>query len=87
MHMRFKWREFVLGSSEVGGLDEEENGTKELKEGHLKPPKTMRDMFVELVKHHEDKKQSIKTFGYLMIGKGLFCLSFQVNNIFNTSLL
>ena len=85
--MRFKWREFELGSSEVGRLDEGENGTKELKEGHLKLPKTMRDMFVELVKHHEDKKQSIRTFGYLMMGKSLFCLSIQVNNIFNTTFL
>ncbi|KAI8138604.1 hypothetical protein BJV82DRAFT_717277 [Fennellomyces sp. T-0311] len=69
--MRFKWKEAELGSTEVGRVDEGEYGTKEFKESTLKLPKTMRDMLVEMVKSHEDKKQHIQTFGFIMMGTAI----------------
>ncbi|KAI9498821.1 hypothetical protein BDB00DRAFT_745864, partial [Zychaea mexicana] len=66
--LRFTYDGAELGCAEAGRVDEGELGTKEMLEGSLKCPKTLRDMFVHLSKKYPDKKSGLRTFGFMMMG-------------------
>ncbi|KAG2220315.1 hypothetical protein INT45_009948 [Circinella minor] len=59
-----------LGCAEagIGRADKGESGTKEMSESQLKCPKTLRDMFVQLLQKYPDKQDKLLTFGFIMMG-------------------
>ncbi|KAI7855766.1 hypothetical protein BDC45DRAFT_438165 [Circinella umbellata] len=66
--LRFMYDGSELGCAEAGRVDEGELGTKEMSESQLKCPKTLRDMFVQLLKKYPDKQDELLTFGFIMMG-------------------
>ena len=67
--LRFVYDGAELGCAEAGRSDEGELGTKEMNESCLKCPKTLRDMYVLLLKKYPDKQNQIMTFGFILMGK------------------
>ncbi|KAI7852655.1 hypothetical protein BDC45DRAFT_513116 [Circinella umbellata] len=72
--LRFVYDGAELGCAEAGRSDEGELGTKELNESNLKCPKTLRDMYVLLLKKYPDKQNEISTFGFILMGLSVFIL-------------
>ncbi|KAI9278510.1 hypothetical protein BDA99DRAFT_531259 [Phascolomyces articulosus] len=73
--LRFIYDGMELGGAEAGRQDEGVGGTKELVEGQLKCPKTLRDMLIRLCTKYMDKKEKLMTFGFIMMG---FSISLMV---------
>ncbi|GAA5796066.1 hypothetical protein HPULCUR_001435 [Helicostylum pulchrum] len=66
--LTFKYLSSELGCVEIGLVDHEVNGTKDLQESKLKSPKMMRSFCKQMIEQYKIKADKIKTMSFIMNG-------------------
>lgn len=66
--IRFSYLQHEYGCVEAG-LEDDQTSSKTLKEGRLKLPRTLKDIFVQLAKAAPSSIKDIKVCGFLISGK------------------
>ena len=61
--------------------------TKKVSEAQLKCPKALRDMLVNLLKKYPDKKEVLRVYGFVLMGRSSMLTAYEEEGLFDVWLL